>query len=517
MDAVPATGRIPRRVPRGALAVLVTFGLLLTACTATTHLRRTTAPAPAGAASPAAAPPAALRPYYEQVLRWKPCHDPSFQCARLRVPRDYAHPKAGDITLAAMRRKATGNGAARIGSLQINPGGPGSSAIEDLRDFADVYPPALRAAYDLVAVDPRGVGLSTPVDCDSGTSATAATRGAAASDAAVIDAWAAHHAEVAAGCAKHAGPLLPHVGTLDAARDMDVTRALLGDDRLYFLGFSYGTYLGATYAELFPTRVGRMVLDGAVDPAMDGHHAYLNQARGYQVAWESFAADCATRPDCPVGRSVQEAGRTLDTLVDALDRAPVRRGKDVLLDGEALLGAIVDVLRTADWSELRTALGGLRTGDTTALQRLAGGDEEAEPGNESMTAVNCLSTALEPRSSPARTLAALPEFERVSPQFGAFYNEDLSTCAHWPAPPTQVPHRITAAGAPPILVLGTTRDPATPYDQAQALARQLSSGRLLTWDGDGHTAYQRGSACVDTAVDDYLLHGRPPADGTACD
>ncbi|WUD71666.1 alpha/beta hydrolase [Streptomyces sp. NBC_00510] len=520
MKAVPATGRIPGRGLLCALAVLVAFGLLLATCTAATHTRRTAAPTPAGAASPSAADDTIrvdLRRYYTQELRWLPCRDRSFQCTRLKVPRDYAHPGAGDLSLAAIRRQARGHGAARIGALQINPGGPGLSAVDDLRAYADRYSPALRAAYDLVAVDPRGVGHSSPVDCGSATPPGAGTRGALPSDeATVINTWAAYHAEVAADCARHAGRLLPHVGTLDAARDMDVVRAVLGEDRMHFLGFSYGTYLGATYAELFPSRVGRVVLDGAVDPAMDGYHAYLNQARGYQIAWESFAADCARRRHCPVGHSVKEAGRTLDSLVAALDRAPVRQGKEGRLDGETLLGTVVTALRAPDWETLRAVLDGVTSGDTTVLRELVGSEDDTAPGDESMTAVNCLSSALESRSTPAQTLAALPEFLRASPQFGAFYNEDLSTCAHWPTRPTQTPRRVSARGAGPILVIGTTRDPATPYDQARALASQLSSGRLLTWDGDGHTAYQRGSRCVDTAVDDYLLRGLLPPTGAIC-
>ncbi|SNS26598.1 alpha/beta hydrolase [Actinacidiphila glaucinigra] len=519
MKAVPASGRIPRRGLICTLAVLVAFGLLLATCTAVRHSGGTAGPVPTATASASASDAAIrvdLRRYYTQNPRWRPCPERSFQCASLRVPRDYAHPEAGDIALSAILRPATGRGAARIGALQINPGGPGLSAVDDLLAYADSYSPSLRAAYDLVAVDPRGVGHSTPVECGATGLPGAGTRGTPSSDeAAIIDTWAAYHAEVAEDCARRAGRLLPHVGTLDAARDMDVVRAVLGEDRLHFLGFSYGTYLGATYAELFPSRVGRVVLDGAVDPAMDGYHAYLNQARGYQIAWDSFAADCAGRGRCPVGHSVEEAGRTLDALVAALDRAPLRQGKDDRLDGEALLGAVVTALRAPDWETLRSLLDGVRAGDATVLRELVGSEDDAT-GDESMTAVNCLSSALESRSTPAQTLAALPEFRRASPQFGAFYNEDLSTCAHWPARPTQVPRRVSAHGAGPILVLGTTRDPATPYDQARALAGQLSSGRLLTWDGDGHTAYQRGSRCVDTAVDDYLLHGLLPPSGAVC-
>ncbi|MEU4092212.1 alpha/beta hydrolase [Streptomyces sp. NPDC026673] len=495
----------------GALAVLATCGLLLTACAAG-DLRQTVHLVPAGGAAPAV--PAELGRYYEQKLDWETCAGvPSFQCGTIKVPLDYARPQAGDITLAAIRQKATGNGATRIGSLQMNPGGPGVSAIDYLLSSADSFSPAVRAAYDLVAVDPRGVGASTLVDCDAAAPATASGQVARRAD---IDESAAVFAEVAAECGRHAGRLLPHVGTVDAARDMDVVRALLGDDRLHYLGFSYGTYLGATYAELFPTYIGRMVLDGAIDPALDGYGYTLGQARGYQIAWESFARECATRPDCPVGHSVQEAGRTLNALVAELNRTPLKQGKDVVVNGDAFLNAVIVGLRTPDWETLRAALGEVRAGDTAAVQALVGTDGNENPGDQSYYAVSCLSSTLGTWSTVAQARAALPEFLRVTPQFGESYAATLPMCTDWPARPNQSPHRITAAGAPPIVVVGTLRDPATPYTWAQALARQLSSGRLLTWDGDGHTAYHRGSTCVESAIDGYLTDGRLPSAGTVC-
>jgi pimeloyl-ACP methyl ester carboxylesterase len=501
---------------RGALVVMGAVGLLLTACSTDTQLRQTAARAPAGGA--ATAVPAELARYYGQKLDWKNCAEaPSFQCGTVKVPLDYAHPQAGDILLRAVRKPATEHGARRIGSLQLNPGGPGGSAVAHLLASADTYSSAVRAAYDLVAVDPRGVGASTPVDCDTDAPETARGRAVPfADDEATIDAWADAFAEVAAECARHAGRLLPHVGTPDAARDMDVVRALLGDDRLHFLGYSYGTYLGATYAELFPSRVGRMVLDGAIDPAIDGYGFTLGQARGYQVAWKSFAAECATRPDCPVGHSVQEADRTLDTLVRALNRTPLKQGKDITVNGDALLSAVVVGLRAPDWDTLRAALGEVRAGDTTAVQALIGSDENADPGDQSYYAVSCLSSTLGTWSTVAQARAALPEFLRSAPQFGDYYAGTLPMCTHWPVRPDQFPHRITAAGTPPILVVGTLRDPATPYPWAQALARQLSSGRLLTWDGDGHTAYHRGSTCVESAIDGYLIRGLLPSPRTVC-
>ncbi|MFI2298351.1 alpha/beta fold hydrolase [Actinacidiphila glaucinigra] len=518
MIAVLDTGGIPRRRLRGALAVLSTCGLLLTAACATA-----VPPRPSSAAGPAADPtagvPPELRRYYEQRLDWKACQDvPGFTCATVTVPLDYARPEAGDITLTAARVRATGKAAARVGSLQVNPGGPGDSAVDYLAAAAGTFSPAVRSAYDLVAVDQRGVRSSTPVDCETDTPATPMGFGLRVSDGAaeIADSYKAFE-ELADACEKHAGELLPHLGTPDAARDMDVVRALLGDERLHYLGYSYGTYLGATYAELFPSRVGRLVLDGAIDPALDGYRENLDSTAGYQLAWESFAADCAARPDCPVGHSVAEAGRVLDALVDRLDAGPLRQGKDITVTGEDLLTAVITALREASWEELRTLLRQALAGETAELQQFAGADED-DSGNatDALLAIDCLSSTLGARFSDAEAEAALPAFLRASPQFGASLATFLVLCTHWPVPPTQAPHRIKAPGAAPILVVGTTRDPATPYPWAQSLARGLDSGRLLTYDGDGHTAYHRGSPCIDDAVDRYLTHGELPAPGTVC-
>ncbi|MFF3879447.1 alpha/beta hydrolase, partial [Streptomyces sp. NPDC001978] len=427
----------------------------------------------------------------------------ALQCTTVKAPLDYAHPDAGDINLEAARKKATRTSATRIGSLLFNPGGPGTSPIDRLTADPDAYP-SLNAAYDLVALDPRGVGHSTPVDCGTDTS-TATTA-----------------SEIAAACARHAGRLLPHVGTLDAARDMDLMRALLGDEQLHYLGWSYGTYLGASYAELFPARVGRMVLDAAIDPSLDAGSTYLNAARGYQVAWEAFAADCAARDDCPVGHSVKEAGRTLDSLVARLDRTPLQQGKDITINGQVVLNTTAVLLRAPSWLKapnwptLRQMLREVLAGDTTTLLKVYGGKLPGNPGDQSGNAVACLSSTLGPRYTTSQAKTALAEFVRVAPQFGESWSKGLTLCTSWPVPANQTAHPITASGAAPILVVGTTRDPATPYNQAQALARQLQSGRLLTWDGDGHGAYTRGSTCIENAVDHYLLDGRLPAAGTIC-
>ncbi|WP_431950563.1 alpha/beta hydrolase [Actinacidiphila sp. bgisy167] len=516
-DDTDDTDGIPRRRPRGRLAVLSACGLLLTAACATAVPPRP-APEAVRPARPAAGVPPELRRYYQQRLHWQSCQDvPGFRCATVTVPRDYDRPEAGDITLTAARLRATGDAASRVGSLQINPGGPGDSAVDYLVAAAGTFSPAMRSAYDLVAVDPRGVGYSTPLDCGTDTPAVPMGPGLRVSgDAEAIADSSEAFEEISAACEKRAGGLLPHLGTPDAARDMDVVRALLGDERLHYLGYSYGTYLGATYAELFPERVGRMALDGAIDPALDGYRENLDSTAGYQVAWESFAADCAARSDCPVGHSVAEAGRVLDGLVDRLDAGPLRQGKDIAVTGDDLLTAVITALREASWAELRTMLRQALAGDTTELQQFAGTNDDSGNAVDALLAVNCLSATLGARFSAAEAQAALPAFLRASPQFGNALAPFLVLCTHWPVPPTQKPRPIAAPGAAPILVVGTTRDPATPHAWARSLARQLDSGRLLTYDGDGHTAYHRGSLCIDEAVDGYLAHGELPATGTVC-
>jgi pimeloyl-ACP methyl ester carboxylesterase len=253
------------------------------------------------AALPRSTPPA-LVPYYEQKLTWRDCGVPGFQCATMKAPLDYANPSAGDVRLAVARKKATGPGS-RLGSLLVNPGGPGGSAIDYLQQFAGTgYPAEIRARYDLVAMDPRGVARSEPVQClDDRAMDTYTQTDVTPDDRTEIDALAGAYRRFAEGCGAHDPRLLRHVSTVEAARDMDVLRAVLGDRKLTYVGASYGTFLGATYAGLFPDRVGRLVLDGAMDPSLSARRMNLDQTAGFETAFQSFARDCARRSDCPLG------------------------------------------------------------------------------------------------------------------------------------------------------------------------------------------------------------------------
>ncbi|GAB2572957.1 alpha/beta hydrolase [Streptomyces capparidis] len=472
-----------------------------------------------------AATPAALRPYYRQTLAWKPCRTSGFECATLRVPLDYAKPaEGGDIKLAVARKRARDQGA-RLGSLLVNPGGPGASAVDYLQQQAAVgYPAPVRDAYDLVAFDPRGVGGSVPVTCLSDADMDAFTRvDTTPDDQREIDRLVAADRRFARGCERSAARLLPHMGTVEAARDMDVLRAVLGDDKLTYTGLSYGTMIGATYAGLFPGRVGRLVLDGAMDPSVDAKEAARAQAGGFQTAFRAFAEDCVSHRGCPLGTdSADDAGRRLDAFLARLDRKPLRTrdGSRTLNEALGTTAVLLAMYDESYWPLLREALRSALDGDGSDLLRMSDVYYERQEGvygniMYANAAVNCLDLPPAART-PADVRKALPAFRKASANFGASMAWATLICGDWPVKPQGTPTRIEAEGAAPILVIGTTRDPATPYTWARSLASQLDSGVLLTYEGDGHTAYARGNECVDTTVNTYLLQGRPPAGNKRC-
>nr|WSX78706.1 alpha/beta hydrolase [Streptomyces sp. NBC_00899] len=537
----------PTRPLRFPATVIAVTGLLLSACSGGTgHQAAATAsatppsgpaaaaaPAPSDTASPAAtatlaplpaATPADLEPYYKQKLAWRSCGVPEFECAAMKVPLDYAHPVAAhDLKLAVARKKAAGPGKP-LGSLLVNPGGPGGSAIDYLQYAASGYPAAVTARYDMAAVDPRGVARSEPVKCLTDKQMDAYTAvDSTPDDTAETDKLAAADRTFAAGCKKMSAGLIGHVSTVDSARDMDVMRQLLGDAKLNYVGKSYGTFLGATYAGLFPQRVGRLVLDGAMDPSVNALESSRAQAGGFEIAFNAFARDCVKRSDCPLGRtSAADAGTRLDALFARLDKHPLPTGTERPLS-EALgtTGVIAAMYDQEAWPALRGALISANKGDGAPLLQLSDSYYERDDAGKysnlmyANAAVNCLDLPAA-FHSPADVKKAVPSFRAASPHFGTALAWSSLICGYWPLAATGHPERIQAKGAAPILVVGTIRDPATPYAWAKSLAAQLSSGHLLTYDGDGHTAYARGSTCIDTAVNAYLLSGTVPPSGKKC-
>jgi pimeloyl-ACP methyl ester carboxylesterase len=495
-----------------ALALLATG--LITGCTGR-----------AASTAPRAAP-ATLAGYDAQHLDWQAC-DNGFQCAHLLVPFDYDHPDGRRFTLPVIKLAATEE-SRRIGALVLNPGGPGGSGVQYALGARSELPAAVRARFDIVGFDPRGVGGSEPaLHCLSGPQLDQYL--ATDDEPATVDQLAAVVGQsklFAARCAQNSAALLPYVGTENAARDLDVLRSALGDAQLSYLGKSYGTYLGAWYAQLFPRRVRALVLDGAVDPATSGLQSDITQAQGFQVAFASFTSWCLARAGCPLGgTSSGPAARAVPQVQALITRANAAPLANQLNDGQVADGAMLvtgiaaALYSTAYWPDLKSALASAFAGDGTMLVELANLLVERNANGtysnlaDSDTAVNCLDRPW-PRTVAAYQAAAR-QAARQAPLFGPSIVWGSLACAYWPVPAAPLPV-IRAAGARPILVVGTLRDPATPYRWAQALARDLASGVLLGWNGDGHTAYGQGSACVDTIVNDYLIEESVPRSGVVC-
>ncbi len=491
--------------------------------------------------NPAGPAPTTLAGYYAQKLRWVRC-DQVFQCARLLVPFDYSRPAWRRFSLPVIRLPAA-HPAQRIGALLVNPGGPGGSGVAYALQARSEIAARVRARFDIVGFDPRGVGGSEPaVHCLTGPGldkyfATDDTPSSAAQLRAVV----AESRQFAQGCKRSSGPLLRYVGTRNAARDMDVLRAALGQAKLTFLGKSYGTYLGTWYAALFPGHVRALVLDGAIDPASSGISMNAVQAQGFEVALRAFIANCTASASCPLGHSGVAAGLArIQSLLARASVHPLRNDLDAQpANGAMLLNGIATALyNQAYWGTLRSALAAAFGGNGTVLVELANAlFERSSSGQysnlaDAETAVDCLDRPW-PRSL-ASWRAAAAAAARAAPVFGQAIMWGSLPCAYWPVRSYPLPDTLSSpgargqlvlgpgnrsalgAGALPILVVGNLRDPATPYRWAQALSRDLPSGVLLGWDGNGHTAYMMGSSCVDNVVNNYLISLAVPRSGTVC-
>lgn len=462
----------------------------------------------------------ALKPYYSQQVSWQECKQ-IFECAEVEVPLDYREPQGETLTLSIIKHAAN-DAESRVGSLLVNPGGPGGSGVQYVENSSSVFGERLLDSFDIVGFDPRGVGASTPVDCLSDSELDAFIASDPDPDsAAEVSTTLALLRDFTAGCQRSSGDLLGHVSTVEAARDMDVLRALVGEQQINYFGASYGTYLGATYAELFPKRVGRMVLDGAVDPSMGPEQMSLVQAGGFQTALRAYVTDCVAQTDCPLGTDVDAGLARITDFFDQLDAAPIAGdGQRQLTQGYAVIGVWLPLYVKTYWPILTNALTAAFEGEGAQLLQLAdyytsrGATGFTDNSNEAIYAVNCLDHPQQ--VSVADVERSIPRFEQASPVFGRLFAWGALACSQWPVRASEPQPVIDAAGAEPILVVGTTRDPATPYAWAVALADQLASGVLLTRDGDGHTAYHVGSACIDEAVESYLVEGAVPPDGKKC-
>ncbi len=524
--------------PRRAAAVAALAAtMLVSACTTTTGGQPT--PSSPLATSPAAPSPgssgsAAPTPATPTIgpIRFADCtslikpeiaHHPGgarplqFGCGQMQVPLDYRRPDGQRITLTVVRVHYE-HQHDRIGSLLVNPGGPGGSALDAAVGSSLSLPIAVLQRFDIVGFDPRGVGDSDPLHCISPQLKDKVV--AADPDARTPAEFAAQvqlARTVAAGCRAKYGATLPLFDTEETARDMDLVRQAVGDPRLTYLGYSYGTLLGAVYAQLFPHRVRALVLDGAVDPRQSDVASAEMQARSFESAFDQYAANCG--PTCAIGSHPR---RFLTTLLAAARRHPIPTSKDGdprrATAGNVELAVASALYSQSDWPKLTAALSAAAHGDSRKV--LALDDQYTERSGkgrytnllDANVVINCGDTS--PRATVATARAKLPVWRAKYPLFGASQAIGLLGCAEWQEPAHRYP-AVHPAGAPPILVVGTLHDPATPYAAAASLARQLGSGVLLSWNGEGHTAYPQ-TACVRRYVDGYLINRTLPPKGTVC-
>ncbi|MEU9447872.1 alpha/beta hydrolase [Streptomyces sp. NPDC048277] len=476
---------------------------------------------PSAAATGSVALPSSLT---SQKLDWVRCKATSdsaapgdeWRCATLKVPLDWAKPDGETIGLALIRAKADGGSGKRIGSLLFNFGGPGGSGVSTMPYYASTVS-ALRERYDLVSWDPRGVAASEGIRCRSDKAMQAAESIDATPDTPAEEtAYFQDAADFGKGCEKAAGKLIAHVSTTDTARDMDLMRQVLGDAKMHYFGISYGTELGGVYAHLFPKKVGRLILDAVVDPTADSVGHAKNQAQGFQRALDDYLKS--------TGQDPEQGSQTIVGLLKKIDATPLPTSSGrKLTQTLAVTGIVLPLYSQDSWPTLTSALKSAEEGDGSELLSLADQYNERDSSGHygttthSQRVISCLDDKQRP--TPAQTKKLLPEFERISPVFGDFLGWDTAGWCHdWPVAGEYDTPEVSAPGAAPVLLVGNTGDPATPYEGARRMADELGKGVgvELTWKGEGHGAYGSGSDCVDSTVNAYLLNGTVPKDGKVC-
>ena len=453
-----------------------------------------------------------LQGYYHQDVDWSHCG--AGFCGSVAVPVDYAAPANGSIELGVQVRLADDRPTKDL--LFVNPGGPGGSAVEFVDAFAANAGGEVLRRYGIVGVDPRGVGLSDPLQClEPGLRDVFLSVDPTPESQAEVGRLRTAYRELGKGCLETNPTVVAHVSSVEVARDLDIVRAVLGQRKLHFYGASYGTQIGANYAHLYPRRTGKIVLDGAVDPSRDLTQQAKEQAIGFDRALRRALASCVkkTKPNCPLGRSVKEGIDSVQVIlgVAELGLLKVPDGERPLAEGEVTRALAWSLYDTGRWPRLSEAVASAARGDGRRLREMADNYDGRGPSgfldNSSVAhpAIRCADFVAEDdfRSVARR---GLPEtFTRSAPVFGRFQAWSAAHCSAWPVRSAVRQGSVRAPSVTSIAVVGTTHDPATPYAWAKGLARKLGSASLITREGDGHTGYARGNSCVDDLVDQHLV------------
>lgn len=453
------------------------------------------------------------------TITWEDCGG-GLECANFEVPYDHDAPDGRVFTLPLIRRPAR-NPDQRIGSLLLNPGGPGGSGVALLKAAWIAMPTPIGDRFDLVGFDPRGQAGSTPsIDCLDDLGPLVGLDLTPSDTAELQDIEETTRAFVT-GCQERSGDLLPFVGTDHIVRDMDLLRSALGDEKLTYMGFSYGTFLGAMYADRFPERVRALVLDAALDPTLDGAMFIEGQARGFEAELEAFFDDCAAVPTCAF-YSGGDPRAAYDALLAAIEVAPLpAMGTNRFVGpGEFAYAVAAPLYRPGQWKKLAEGLSRAAMGDGAELLDIVDGyaDRQSDGTYGDLLEVYYGVLSLDvPFPKDAAVYEALTKkLEIDTPRLGAYFPFTAYPSGQWPVASWRTPGPVTAKGAAPILVVGATSDPATPYSWGVSLANQLASGVMLTRNGHGHVSFLRGSACIDMAVTEYLVDLKASTDGMVC-
>ena len=506
-----------KRFLKAAIA-LTAAALLLSACATapTAKIVATSSPYTEGVA-------ADLMPFYSQTLQWTACQS-GFQCASASAPLDWSQPGGQKISLALIRHVAPAK--SRVGSVFVNPGGPGASGVNFVRDSLDyAVGKNVQATFDVIGFDPRGIGQSSAVKCydaagmdeylyglpvsKRGTDANLAER--------LKDATA-----FAKTCQANTGALLGHVDSISTARDLDMLRALVGEKKLTYIGYSYGTFIGAMYAQTFPTHVGHLVLDGAMDPTQGSSSSMVSQAVGFEMALTNYLTWCFAQGDCPFRGTVDTAKAQIARVLANVDAFPIASSDGRQLGADTLVTAIIAPLYSKDsWkylSDMFTEVISKKSADVAFALADWYNDRDdkgvySSNQNEAYTAISCLDAPASKESDWKREAVQL---QKAAPLIGKYFTYSEISCSVWPYQAIIKPAKLGPTGDAPILVIGTVGDPATPIAWADALAKQLTNGKLVRYNGQGHTGYNRGSACVNKIVEGYLLGTAEPAKLSKC-